>query len=342
MQFRLRTIFLLFVVLWASLNVFGACCGCMIFVALAGWAICYNHRPTWRPSANQIFFLVVFLVFAVLLAYVIAFPADGSARESPPRCYNNMKQIGCALHNYQQANHHSFPPAYITDKNGRPMHSWRVLILPYLPDGEAIYKQYDFNEPWDGPNNRKLLAMRPNVFACPHHSTATTCTNYAAVVGDKAAWPGEKPQPCGMFPMSETVMLVEVADDRIAWTEPRDMELADAKKTDSASPTVAPCYRHEQYSDEGRLYYYHFPSTNVLLADGSTGLWPMNLVADPKYTDLFSVGGYNNMPIASWGECQLHICWFNCIRLALNILVWLISTGLLILIALRSKKSRLP
>ena len=36
------------------------------------------------------------------------------------------------------------------------MHSWRVLLLPYL-DRSDLYKAYDFTEPWDGPNNRKLL-----------------------------------------------------------------------------------------------------------------------------------------------------------------------------------------
>jgi hypothetical protein len=31
-----------------------------------------------------------------------------------------------------EAQYHCFPPAYIPDKDGKPMHSWRVLMLPYL------------------------------------------------------------------------------------------------------------------------------------------------------------------------------------------------------------------
>ena len=45
-----------------------------------------------------------------------------------------MKQLGLAVHNYAQQ-YRCFPPAYIADKNGKPMHSWRVLILPYLDQG---------------------------------------------------------------------------------------------------------------------------------------------------------------------------------------------------------------
>ena len=67
-----------------------------------------------------------------------------------------------ALQNYHQANG-CFPPAYIADKNGKPMHSWRVLILPYL-DRTILYKAYDFTEPWDGPNNKKLSATRSRAF----------------------------------------------------------------------------------------------------------------------------------------------------------------------------------
>ena len=46
-------------------------------------------------------------------------------------CRNNMKQIALALHHYHDA-FGAFPPAYVPDEDGRPMHSWRVLILPFL------------------------------------------------------------------------------------------------------------------------------------------------------------------------------------------------------------------
>ena len=68
-------------------------------------------------------------------------------------CENNLRQIALALQNYHQANG-CFPPAYVADKNGKPMHSSRMLILPYV-GFDDLYKAYDFTEPWDGPNNKK-------------------------------------------------------------------------------------------------------------------------------------------------------------------------------------------
>ena len=76
----------------------------------------------------------------------------------------NLKEIQLALLNYESAKG-SLPPAYIADATAKPMHSWRVLILPYL--GEmALYNKYNFNEPWNGPNNSKLAAQVPDVFRC--------------------------------------------------------------------------------------------------------------------------------------------------------------------------------
>jgi hypothetical protein len=41
-------------------------------------------------------------------------------------CECPLNQLQCALMNYESANGH-LPPAYIADKDGKPMHSWRVL-----------------------------------------------------------------------------------------------------------------------------------------------------------------------------------------------------------------------
>src|SRR4030095_9667762 len=79
----------------------------------------------------------------------------------------------------------SFPPAYIADKNGRPMHSWRILILPFLEE-QALFSRYNFNEPWDGPNNRKLHGTTIALFECPADESPnrpTGMTSYVLVTG---------------------------------------------------------------------------------------------------------------------------------------------------------------
>ena len=68
---------------------------------------------------------------------------------------NKLKQIGLALQNYEATFGH-FPPAATTDKNGRPLMSWRVAILPFM-DQNVMYHQYDPKQPWNSPKNLGLV-----------------------------------------------------------------------------------------------------------------------------------------------------------------------------------------
>jgi hypothetical protein len=148
------------------------------------------------------------------------------AREAARRstCSNNLKVIGLALQNYRDA-YGCFPPAYVADVDGRPMHSWRVLILPFL-EQEAIYDRYRFDEPWDGPNNRKLHDLIVGTYACPSHAKQGHSTAYVAVVGAETSWRGAEPTRSEDIAdgASRTVMVVEVAAAAIHWMEPRDLE----------------------------------------------------------------------------------------------------------------------
>src|SRR4051812_9073955 len=96
---------------------------------------------------------VAALALGLAIAFFFSLSPSTGPREASKRtqCKNNLKEIALALHNYHEA-YGCFPPAYIADKDGRPMHSWRVLILPYL-DEKPLYLKYRFDEPWNGPHN---------------------------------------------------------------------------------------------------------------------------------------------------------------------------------------------
>ena len=65
------------------------------------------------------------------------------------------------MHNYQAVNQ-TFPPAASVDKQGKPLLSWRVAILPYLEQQE-LYNKFKLDEPWDSPrNNKELIQYMPN------------------------------------------------------------------------------------------------------------------------------------------------------------------------------------
>src|SRR5438477_4924407 len=88
--------------------------------------------------------LVVIAIIAVLIGLLL--PAVQKVREAAGRmsCTNNLKQIGLALHNYQNANR-SLPSS--TNQTGVPRVSFMTRILPYL-EQDGIYHRYDFTQNW--------------------------------------------------------------------------------------------------------------------------------------------------------------------------------------------------
>ena len=107
------------------------------------------------------------------------------ARESLPqaRTLANLSEIGRAMHAFNL--HHRFmPPALLVGPDGKPWHSWRVLLLPYLGNRD-LFDQYDFSEPWDSAKNLRLLDKMPSVYHDPIYGEKLGhFTHYAALVGD--------------------------------------------------------------------------------------------------------------------------------------------------------------
>ena|GEM_PF-704744 len=119
----------------------------------------------------------------VLAAFVIMLlPFLQAGREAATRmlCTNNMKQIGMALQDYH-GTYRAFPPLYTVDDVGKPQHSWRVLILPFI-EQTALYDQIRLDEPWDSDYNRQFHNKMPDLFRCPSNP-GMGCT-YAAVIGE--------------------------------------------------------------------------------------------------------------------------------------------------------------
>jgi hypothetical protein len=159
------------------------------------------------------------------LALGLALPAVQSARESARsvQSMNNLKQLLLANHSYHATNQ-NFPPAYTASKDGKPLLSWRVAILPYL-DQQSLYQQFHKDEPWDSPHNKALLAMMPPTFRSPRSNAAAGMTTYLGVAGPHGVFPGVKPVSITNISdgCSNTIMVVEVPDAAaVPWTKPDD------------------------------------------------------------------------------------------------------------------------
>jgi hypothetical protein len=152
------------------------------------------------------------------------------AREAANRtvCVGCLNQIQMALLNYHDT-YGRLPPAYIADAEGRPMHSWRVLLLPFL-DEQDIYNEYDFSEPWNGPHNRRLEhRINKHLIHCPSgpHREDSVVTDFVAVTGPGTAFPGAEALSFEDITdgPENTILFVEIANSDIHWMEPRDLDV---------------------------------------------------------------------------------------------------------------------
>jgi prepilin-type processing-associated H-X9-DG protein len=170
--------------------------------------------------------LTTFLMLPLVLIALLL-PAVQAAREAARRaqCTNNLKQIGLAMFNYASA-HDCYPPAATYDADGKPLVSWRVLLLPYL-EQNSLYNQFHLDEPWDSPNNKPLADRMPNVFQCPSDVLPAGMTAYAVIVDPRSLFTGQ-PQGVSIATVtdgtSNTFMVVEAATP-IPWSKPDDLSL---------------------------------------------------------------------------------------------------------------------
>lgn len=211
-------------------------------------------------------------MFSLLVGVALLLPAVQQAREAARRSQtkHNLKQIGLAIHNYHDA-FKLFPPQGILypvreapfDVRSKPapdarpkgepkLHlSWRVRILPFI-EHAALFKQFDWNEPWDHPTNLALLPKMPDVYVSPNRPIQDGKTVYLGVTYpvsiDTKAVPADlapfllgtmfdnhPDQRAGFSAVAvrnvldgtaNTIAVLEAdADQAVEWTKPDDWEL---------------------------------------------------------------------------------------------------------------------
>jgi hypothetical protein len=269
--FSFGTLSLFYVIaLFASAMALWGGCG----VVVAGVVLAFWMRVLYSPKGITLGWLLALLLLCAIVIFVLVplfLPAIAYSRYAASRnvCANQLRQVSLAMLNYA-TKHGSLPPAYLPDKEGEPMHSWRVLILPFLEES-ALYEAYDFSEPWDGPNNRKLAKAIPDVFRCPSHDDTTGRpshyhTSYFVVTDPASAFPGDGKTKLAQIAdgASQTLMLIEASGLGIDWMEPRDLSLEEAA-TLLTRPGSGHLHKRDSFF---KTDFYEMSSRNVVYVDG--------------------------------------------------------------------------
>lgn len=184
------------------------------------------------------------MVCGLLLTLIVGLVTAGAANRTRlelrrQQCHWNFENLGKALWQFHESCGH-FPAAVsYSSRDGRPLLSWRVALLPYLGYRE-LFDRFHLDEPWDSPRNLALLGRMPAVYACPSEpDTSLGMTTYQVVVGPEGSMQGAKP----LFERTRGVDVREVTDGTsntlmvvetphaVPWTKPEDLYFAEDQPT---------------------------------------------------------------------------------------------------------------
>lgn len=238
-------------------------------------------RKTWWSTAASLLWLAI----ALSVAYYMVRDARQKAQVSVSRA--KLKQIGLALHSYHDK-YDCFPPAYVLGPDGKPWHSWRVLLLPFL-DEQKLYDRYRFDEPWDGPHNRELHALRPEAYASLlQQSRLNTVTTYLGVVSRRTMWPAHLSVKISDVTdgTSNTIQLLQNVGSDVIWSEPREMREKDALAL------LSPSQATQQSDSKAKLIPIMFADGGVRLGTSKINRDLFVSMLTPRYRESFVVDGW--------------------------------------------------
>jgi len=228
------------------------------------------------------------------IAVVSILPAIQQSREAARRigCKNNLKQIYLAMSNYLDT-HQRLPYAGQVTDDGQICGSWRTSILPYV-DAAPWNDLYHFNQPWNSPFNRLVYNRCPPMYHCLSHTAEPRYTDYAMLCGPGTVGGN------GMTQLdfgditdgkSNTLLVVEACGTQIIWTQPKDVDVANASLGINL-PGNQPGQSRAVVSS------YHVGGAHVVLCDG-TVRYVSNNIDKKLLKSLTTIQGNDAVP-AEW------------------------------------------
>ena len=189
--------------------------------------------PTNKSSSGGATVLIIVLASLAVVGFLCAglavallLPAVNAGRQAARRqqSMNNMRMLGLALHQYHDT-YRTLPPAVVTDAEGKPLYSGRVLLLPFLEESPT-YDAFDKSKAWNSPENQAVTSRPIRVFQDPNHQGApnTPRCDYVFVTGTDTVFEGSKSVSFARVTdgTSNTMVMVQTATGPANWAEPTD------------------------------------------------------------------------------------------------------------------------
>ena len=144
---------------------------------------------------------------------------------------NYLKQIGLAIHTFHtiygqlpvgESPRENYPIKY---RDGNPLLSWRVHLLPFL-EHDPLYAKFKLDEPWDSPHNIQLLDEIPDTYKSLDYQGLGNKTIVLGLSGEGAVFNPDK--ALGFRDITDgttqTILAIMAGPDKaVSWTQPVDL-----------------------------------------------------------------------------------------------------------------------
>ena len=178
---------------------------------------------------------VCLLILGSLLFAIIRFGGQTMTTLSNSReqttSIGNLEKIASAMNAYA-ADHGTYPAPMTVDSKGTPLHSWRVLLLPYLGE-EDLYDRINLKLPWNHAENMMVMQYSaPMVYQHPssNNNGYGSGPAYFLITGTGTLFPASGPlAPADVTDdVTQTLLVIEGAPvtTPMSWAEPVDLPFA--------------------------------------------------------------------------------------------------------------------
>ncbi len=180
-----------------------------------------KNKIIFISQSNEIPNITTVPIIGILSAFLLPVVQSNSNAGRHIQCTNNLKIIALAMFKYHDT-YGYLPPAYKVDSSGKPLHSWRVLILPFVEQMD-LYKKIRLDEPWDSEWNSQFHSQMPAIYGCAKtkKDSKKGLTHYSIIIGKETPFSGDKGVSFAAITdgTSNTIMVLE-RDKAVCWMDP--------------------------------------------------------------------------------------------------------------------------